>query len=136
MRHVKRGRKLNRTPAHRRALMRNLAAALFEHEAIVTTRPKAKETQKLAERLITLAKRGKAGGKDLAARRRVASRLQSEPMARKVCEDIAPRFTDRQGGYTRIVKLAQVRKGDAGVRVRLELTEIRAKEKTKDKKKK
>lgn len=124
MRHCKTGRKLSRTPAHRAALMRSLAASLFKHEAIVTTKPKAKEAQRFAERLITLAKRGGKSG-SLAARRTVASRLQDEAMARKVCEDIAPRFADRPGGYTRILKLAGVRKGDGGERVRLELTEIR-----------
>jgi len=136
MRHLKRGRKLGRTPAHRIALMRNLAAALFDHEAIVTTRPKAKEVQRFAERLITVAKRGlRQGGNTLAARRMVASRLQDEAMARKVCNDIAGRFADREGGYTRIVKLAQVRKGDGGERVRLELTEIKEEPEAKEKKK-
>ncbi|NIA20408.1 MAG: 50S ribosomal protein L17 [Anaerolineaceae bacterium] len=128
MRHCKRGRKLNRTPSHRLALMRSLAAALFEHEAIVTTRAKAKETQRFAERLITLAKRGQAGDSILTARRAVASRLQDEAMAKKVCEDIAGRFADRAGGYTRILKLARPRKGDGGQRVRLELTEIKVAE--------
>ena len=125
MRHLKRGRKLNRTPAHRTALMRNLAAALVEHEAIVTTRPKAKEVQRFAERLITVAKRGRASGNTLSARRTVASRLQDEDMARKICEDLAGRFADREGGYTRIIKLAALRKGDGGERVRLELSEIK-----------
>lgn len=125
MRHCKKGRKLNRTPSHRLALMRSLAAALFEHEAIVTTKAKAKETQRFAERLITIAKRGQAGGNVLTARRAVASRLQDEAMAKKVCDDIAGRFGDRVGGYTRILKLARPRKGDAGLRVRLELTEIK-----------
>jgi large subunit ribosomal protein L17 len=105
--------------------MRSLAAALFEHEAIVTTRPKAKEVQRFAERLITVAKRGQVRGNALAARRLVASRLQNEPMAKKLCEEIGPRFADRVGGYTRILKLARPRKGDASVRVRLELTEIK-----------
>lgn len=124
MRHLKRGRKLGRTPAHRVALMRSLAAALFEHEAIVTTRPKAKEVQRFAERLISVAKRGRQKGNALAARRTVASRLQDQDMARKVCDDLAGRFADRDGGYTRIIKLAEVRKGDGGQKVRLELTEI------------
>ena len=139
MRHLKTGRKLNRKPAHRLALMRALAGALFEHEAIVTTKPKAKEAQRWAERLITVAKRG-GGDKDrtLFIRRLVASRLQNEVVARKLCEEIAPRFADRPGGYTRILKLARIRKGDGGSQVRLELTEIRKKkvEESKDKKKK
>ncbi|MBN2582875.1 MAG: 50S ribosomal protein L17 [Planctomycetes bacterium] len=135
MRHCKQGRKLNRTPAHKQALLRSLAAALFEHEAIVTTRPKAKEVQRFAERLITVAKRGQTGGSKLASRRLVASRLQDELMAKKVCEEIAPRFADRAGGYTRILKLARPRKGDAGIRVRLELSEIKVAEKEEPKKK-
>ena len=125
MRHLKRGRKLNRKPAHRLALLRSLAAALFEHEGIVTTLPKAKEAQRFAERLITVAKRGQVKGAKLAARRMVASRLQNETMARKVCEDLAPRFADRSGGYTRVIKLPGVRKGDGGVMVRLELSEMK-----------
>ncbi|HOI54041.1 MAG TPA: 50S ribosomal protein L17 [Phycisphaerae bacterium] len=136
MRHCKQGRKLNRTPAHRLALMRSLAAALFEHEAIITTRPKAKEVQRFAERLITVAKRGQNGGSKLASRRLVASRLQDEQVAKKLCEEIAPRFAGRAGGYTRILKLARPRKGDAGVRVRLELSEIKAKKAEKEEPKK
>lgn len=136
MRHLKRGRKLNRKPAHRLALLRSLAAALFEHEAIVTTRPKAKEAQRFAERLITVAKRGQAKGAKLAARRMVASRLQNETMARKVCEDLAGRFADRVGGYTRLVKLSGIRKGDGGELVRLELSEIKVAATEGEKKKK
>jgi large subunit ribosomal protein L17 len=126
MRHLKQGRKLGRTPAHRTALMRNMAAALFRHEAITTTRPKAKEVQRFAERLITVAKRALARDDSLQARRTVSSRLQDEEMAAKVCDDLAGRFAAREGGYTRIVKLAVLRKGDAGQQVRLELTEIKA----------
>ena len=136
MRHLMRGRKLNRKPAHRLALMRSLAAALFEHEAIVTTRPKAKEVQRFAERLITVAKRGRQRSNPLAARRMVASRLQNQAMARKVCDDLAGRFADRDGGYTRIIKLAEVRKGDAGQKVRIELTEIKVEPESEEKKKK
>lgn len=136
MRHLKRGRKLNRKPAHRQALMCALATALFENEAIVTTRPKAKEAQRFAERLITIAKRGQAKGGKLAARRLVASRLRDEDMARKVCEELAPRFADRVGGYTRLIKLPKVRKGDGGVLVRLELTEMKVVEAAEDEKKK
>jgi len=116
--------------------MRSLAAALFEHEAIITTRPKAKEVQRFAERLITVAKRGQNGGSKLASRRLVASRLQDEQVAKKLCEEIAPRFAGRAGGYTRILKLARPRKGDAGVRVRLELSEIKAKKAEKEEPKK
>lgn len=136
MRHLKARRKLNRTPSHRLALMRSLAAALFQHEAIVTTKPKAKEVQGFAERLITLAKRGQTRGDRLSARRAVASRLQNEDLAKKVCDDIAQRFTERQGGYTRIIKLPGRRKGDGGETVRLELTEIVKAEEKKEKKEK
>ncbi len=125
MRHLKQGRKLGRTPSHRAALLRSLAASLFRHEGIVTTKPKAKELQRFAERLITVGKRGLQEGRALACRRLVASRLQDEEMAKKVCEDIASRFADRNGGYTRIIKMAKVRKGDAAEQVRIELTEIR-----------
>ena len=135
MRHLMKGRKLNRKPAHRVATLRSLAAALFEHEAIVTTRPKAKEAQRLAERLITLAKRGVERGRQLAARHIVAARLQNEPIAKKVCEDLASRFAARPGGYTRLVKLTAVRKGDAAMTVRLELTEIKKPEKKEKKSK-
>ena len=136
MRHLKRGRKLNRKPAHRLALLRALSAALFEHEGITTTLPKAKEAQRFAERLITVAKRGQAKGAKLAARRMVASRLQSETMARKVCEELVTRFSDRVGGYTRIIKLPGIRKGDGGVLCRLELTEMKVAEVVEAKKKK
>ena len=136
MRHLKRGRKLGRSPAHRQALLRSLAASLFRHESIVTTGPKAKFVQGFAERLITVAKRAGADKtRTVAVRRLVASRLQDEEMAKKVCEELAVRFANRVGGYTRIFKLAEVRKGDAGSKVRLELTEIRRPEpETKDKK--
>lgn len=126
MRHLKQGRKLNRTPSHRTALLRSLATSLFRHEGIVTTKPKAKEVQRFAERLITIGKRGLQDGRALACRRMVASRLQDEDMARKVCDELAPRFADRVGGYTRIIKMAKVRKGDAAEQVRIELTEIAA----------
>ena len=125
MRHLKQGRKPNRTPSHRAALLRSLATSLYRHEAIVTTKAKAKELQRFAERLITIGKRGLEEGRALSCRRMVASRLQDEEMAKKVCEDLAPRFADRSGGYTRIIKMAKLRKGDAAEQVRIELTEIR-----------
>jgi len=131
MRHLKRGRKLGRTSSHRIALLRSLAAALLEHEAITTTIPKAKEARRFVERLITQAKQG-----TLAARRRVASRLQNESLVKKLFEDIAPRFAQRPGGYTRIVKLARFRVGDAGQLCRLELVEKKEKEKKEKAKKK
>ncbi|MGB2614966.1 MAG: 50S ribosomal protein L17 [Phycisphaerae bacterium] len=124
MRHLKKGRKLGRTSSHRTAMLRNLAAQLIEHEAITTTVPKAKEARRFVERLITIAKGG-----TLADRRRVASRLQNEAIAKKLVEDVAPRFADRPGGYTRVVKLARFRVGDAGRLCRLELVEKKEKEK-------
>jgi len=118
MRHRKDGRKLGRTSSHRTALLRNLAADLFQHEAVTTTVPKAKETRRFAERLITLGKRG-----SLADRRRAAERLQDETATKRLFDEIAPRFAERKGGYTRIVKLAKFRQGDAAQLCRLELVE-------------
>ncbi len=106
MRHRKRGRKLNRTWSHRKALLANLTRALVEHEQIVTTLPKAKELRPFVERLITLGKRG-----DLHARRLLVARTRCEETARKIVEVLAPRFRERPGGYTRILK-AGYRKGD------------------------
>jgi large subunit ribosomal protein L17 len=131
MRHLKRGKKLGRTGSHRTALFRSLAAALLEHEAITTTIPKAKEARRFVDRLITLAKRG-----TLADRRRAASRLQNEALVKKLFEDIAPRVAQRPGGYTRIVKLARFRVGDASRLCRLELVEKKEKEKKEKAKKK
>jgi len=129
MRHLKHGRKLNRTTSHRAATLRSLACSLIEHEAITTTVPKAKEARRFVERLITTARKG-----TLAARRRVASRLGDEVAAKKLVEDVAPRFAERPGGYTRVVKLAKRRIGDATQLARLELVEKREKEKEKKKK--
>jgi len=131
MRHRKRGRKLSRTGSHRRALLRSLAAALFQHESITTTVPKAKEARPFIERLITISKRG-----TLVSRRIVASRLQDEPLAKKCCEVFAPRYADRPGGYTRIIRLAKRRIGDASPLCLLELVDKVQKEKPKKKGKK
>lgn len=106
MRHRRAGRRLNRTPSHRRALFANMAAALIKHEQIVTTLPKAKEMRRVIDRLITLAKRG-----DLHARRVAASRLRDEAMAKKLFEILGPRYKERSGGYTRVLK-AGFRYGD------------------------
>ena len=108
MRHRKDHRKLSRTSAHRRALLRNLVTALFQYERIETTVEKAKEARRLAERLITFAKRG-----DLAARRHVASFVTRPAVTAKLFATIAPWYTERNGGYTRIVRLGR-RLGDAG----------------------
>jgi large subunit ribosomal protein L17 len=107
MRHGKSGRKLNRTASHREAMFANMAAALIEHEQIVTTLPKAKELRPVVERLVTLAKRG-----DLHARRLAAARIRNEAMVKKLFDTLAPRFGERNGGYTRILK-AGFRHGDS-----------------------
>ncbi|MEA3367533.1 MAG: 50S ribosomal protein L17 [Planctomycetota bacterium] len=120
MRHLKHGRKLGRTTSHRTATLRSLACALIRHEAITTTVPKAKEARRFVECLITAARKG-----TLPARRRVASRLQDEDAAKKLVDDVAPRFADRPGGYTRIVKLGRHRVGDGTQLCRLELVDKR-----------
>lgn len=106
MRHRVHGRKLGRTSAHRKALFRNQLTALFTHERIITTVSKAKELRPIAERMVTL-----AGTGTLAARRKVATMVQDKEIARRLFEEIAPRFTDRPGGYTRIMRLGR-RHGD------------------------
>ncbi len=117
MRHNRKGRQLSRTSSHRRAMLRNLVTSLFEHERVTTTVAKAKEARPVAERLIT---RARAGG--LAARRYVSSYVMSEDVAKKLMDDIAPRFATRPGGYTRIFK-AGLRHGDSGEIGILELVE-------------
>ena len=116
MRHRVAGRRLSRTSEHRLALRRNLTAALIEHETISTTPEKAKEARRLAERLITLGKKG-----TLAARRRALELLPDKRVIRKLFSEIAPRYTDRQGGYTRILRLGKPRVGDAAPQVIFEL---------------
>lgn len=106
MRHRKSGRKLNRTPSHRKAMFANMAASLIEHEQIVTTLPKAKEIRPIVEKLVTLGKRG-----DLHARRQAISKVRDVEMVRKLFDTIATRYADRHGGYIRIMK-AGFRKGD------------------------
>ncbi len=100
MRHRLKGRKLGRTTAHRQALERNLVTSLFVYGRVITTLEKAKEFRRTAERMITL---GKAGG--LAAFRRILRTVQDRAVARKIVDDVAKRFADRPGGYTRVVKL-------------------------------
>ena len=107
MRHRKKGRKLQRTASHRRAMLRNLATSHFRHERIETTTAKAKELRPYAERLITLARRG-----DLHARRLVARKIQDREVLGKLFDEISSRYAERPGGYTRILKLGN-RKGDA-----------------------
>ena len=107
MRHLKYGRKLGRDTDHRRALFRNLVTSLFEHGQIQTTDSKAKAIRPIAERLITLGKRG-----DLHARRQVLAYLMKKEVAHKLFEEIAKRYAERPGGYLRVLKLG-FRKGDA-----------------------
>ncbi len=107
MRHLKSGRQLSRNSAHRWALMRNLITALLREEKIRTTDPKAKELRRWAERVITLGKRG-----TLHARRQALSIVRDKAAVRKLFDTIGPRFKDRPGGYTRIVKVG-LRRGDA-----------------------
>jgi large subunit ribosomal protein L17 len=131
MRHMIRGRQLSRDTEHRKALRRNLVQSLFEHGKVRTTYPKAKEVRAFAEKLISDARTG-----TLAARRRVISALcdrrltdenqefiteGSKTVVQKLFNDIAPKFADRRGGYTRIIKLADFRIGDGGDLVLLQL---------------
>ena len=132
MRHRTAGRQLNRTSEHRLALRRNLAASLFEHETISTTMEKAKEVRGFAEKLITLAKKG-----NLPARRRAIRLLNNRAIYKeedgrmvksgtvigKLFSEIGPRYLDRPGGYTRIVRLSKRRLGDNGRVVLLQLVE-------------
>jgi len=116
MRHGKVHRKLNRTAEHRKAMFGNMCAALIKHEQITTTLPKAKELRPVVEKLITLGKRG-----DLHARRQALSALGQDKFAvYKLFDEVAPRYTERPGGYTRILKLGP-RRSDSTEMVYLEL---------------
>lgn len=106
MRHRKAGRNLSRNTSHRRAMFRNLMTSLFRHEQLETTDAKAKEIRPLAEKMITLAKRG-----DLHARRQALAFLKDKDVAHRLFDEIKDRFLNRQGGYLRIVK-KETRKGD------------------------
>ncbi len=117
MRHKRAGRKLNRTASHRRALFANMAQALIKHEQIVTTLPKAKELRKVADKLITLAKRG-----DLNSRRLAVARVRDEKMVKKLFDVLGPRYEDRNGGYTRVLK-AGFRYGDSAPMAVIELVD-------------
>ena len=114
MRHRVAGRKLNRTSAHREAMLRNVVSNLFEHGRISTTVPKAKEARKLAEKCITLAKKA-AASDDAAAklhyRRQAFKKLHRAEVVKQLFDEVAPRYSDRQGGYTRILR-AGYRLGD------------------------
>jgi large subunit ribosomal protein L17 len=124
MRHRYAHRRLGRDTQHRKALLRNLATDLLHHEHLVTTVPKAKEVRPIVERLITVAKRGvKAAepkGRTLAARRLVKTEIVNDEVVSKLFEQLAPRFMDRPGGYTRILRLGH-RRGDGGEIAQIEL---------------
>lgn len=117
MRHRKKGRPLGRTAEHRKMMLRNMASSLFLHERIETTVAKAKELRHYAEPLITKAKRG-----DLHARRQVARKIHDKEALAKLFDEIGPRFAERPGGYTRVVKLGH-RAGDAADLAIIELVE-------------
>ena len=117
MRHRNAFRKLNRTATHRSALFASLATALIKHEQIVTTLPKAKELRRVADRLITLAKKG-----DLHARRLAFSRIRDEAMVAKLFDTLGPRYAARPGGYTRVMK-AGFRYGDSAPMAVIELVD-------------
>ena len=117
MRHGKLGRRFGRDVGHRQAMFSNMAAALIRHEQIVTTLPKAKDLARVMDKYITLAKRG-----DLNSRRLAASRLRDEGMAKKLFDVLGPRYKDRSGGYTRVLK-AGFRYGDSAPRGVIELVD-------------
>lgn len=117
MRHLKAGRKLNRTSAHRKALFRNLVTSLIEHEQVRTTDAKAKELRRVADRMVTLGKRG-----TLHARRQALAYIRRENVVTKLFEEVAKRFQERPGGYTRVVKLGH-RHGDAAPMSVIQLTD-------------
>ena len=117
MRHHRAGRKLGRDSAHRKALYANLACALIENGRIRTTEAKAKEVRPIVEQMITLGKRG-----DVSAHRQAVAFLRSKGIAHTLFADVAPRFADRPGGYTRIVKIGP-RQGDAARMAYLELVD-------------
>lgn len=117
MRHQKSGRKLGRDASHRKALYANLTSALIEHGRIRTTEAKAKEVRPIAEQMITLGKRG-----DVHAHRQAVAFLRSKSIAHILFSEVAPRFADRPGGYTRIVKIGP-RQGDAAPMAYLELVD-------------
>ncbi len=117
MRHRKGPRKLNRTSTHRKAMFANMAAALIKHEQIVTTLPKAKELRRVADKLVTLGKRG-----DLHARRQALSVIKDRVLVEKLFSTLSERYADRPGGYTRVLK-AGFRYGDSAPMAIIELVD-------------
>jgi large subunit ribosomal protein L17 len=126
MRHGKVHRKFNRTAEHRRAMFGNLCAALIKHEQITTTLPKAKDLRPVVEKLITLAKKG-----GLAARRQAIAEMRDVAMAKKLFDVLGPRYKDRKGGYTRIMK-AGFRYGDSAAMAVIEFVDRDEEAKGKD----
>lgn len=122
MRHRKAGKRLGRTTSHREAMLRNMVTSLLEHERIVTTTPKAKEVRRLADRMITLAKRG-----DLHARRQALSVIRSKKVVAKLFDELKDDYLDRNGGYTRIIKTGN-RVGDAASMAIIELVNYQEKD--------
>jgi large subunit ribosomal protein L17 len=117
MRHGKAHRKLNRKPEHRRAMFANMAASLIKHEQIITTLPKAKDLRPIIEKLVTLGKRG-----DLHARRQAIAQVRDIAMVRKLFEVLGPRYKERNGGYTRVLR-AGFRYGDNAPRAVIEFVD-------------
>ena len=117
MKHKIKGKKLNRTSSHRKALFKNMAQAIIKHEQIITTLPKAKTMKPIVEKLITLAKKG-----SLHAKRQAYSKLRDDKMVTKLFETLATRYADRAGGYTRVLK-AGYRYGDAAAMAVIELVD-------------
>jgi large subunit ribosomal protein L17 len=130
MRHLVSGRKLNRTSSHRRAMFSNMAVSILDNERITTTLAKAKEVRSVVERLITYAKRGNLHSIRLAERR-----IKDKTILKKLFDDIAPSYQEREGGYTRIIKLNE-RKGDNAPMAIIELTGRNSSEPVRKKKKK
>jgi len=126
MRHGKVHRKLNRTAEHRKAMFANMAASLIKHEQIITTLPKAKELRPIVEKLVTLAKKG-----GLSARRQAVAEMRDAVQVKKLFDVIAPRYKDRDGGYTRIMK-AGFRYGDNAAKAVIEFVDRDVEAKGKD----
>ena len=125
MRHLKKGRKLNRTSSHRKALFSNLASSLVINKRIITTHPKAKELQKFVERLVTYAKYD--GEKAIHGRRLIQKRIVgtlSKSIANELIHNIAPKYSSRNGGYTRVIKLEN-RKNDDALKALIEFVDLK-----------
>mgnify|MGYP001267071472 CR=1 FL=1 len=129
MRHQKKGRKLNRTASHRKALFSNMAASLVINKRIITTHPKAKELQSYVERLVTYAKKS-----DIHGRRLIQSKINgklSKSVANELIHNIAPQYSDRNGGYTRVIKLEN-RKNDDAIKALIEFVALSTDDESKD----